>query len=80
MDKHEYIKFRETKAGGIKMDLAFLIIAYFLSIFHFAYGYKEAIRISEENGKVNGWSVIFSFPLGFIFAFFTNFFYHKIYL
>ncbi|ANB58225.1 putative membrane protein [Anoxybacillus sp. B7M1] len=61
------------------MDFAFFIITYVLSVFHFAYGYKEAIKISAETGKVNGWSVIFSFPLGLIFAFFTNFFYHKIY-
>lgn len=60
------------------MELELMLISYFLTLFHFAYGYKEALRISGETAKVNGWTVIFSFPLGFIFAFFTNYFYQQL--
>jgi len=55
-----------------------MILTYILSIIHFAYAYKEALRISDETGRVNGWSLIFSLPLGFIFAFFSDYFYHQL--
>ncbi|WP_243387640.1 hypothetical protein [Bacillus kexueae] len=57
------------------MYLFLTILTYALSVVHFAYGYKEALRISDEVGRVNGWSFIFSVPLGFIFAFFSDYFY-----
>ncbi|WP_243290508.1 hypothetical protein [Bacillus sp. FJAT-47783] len=57
------------------MVISLLILTYILSILHFAYGYREALRISEEDEKVNGWPLIFSVPLGFVFAFFSDYFY-----
>lgn len=57
------------------MILLLTIVTYVLSIAHFAYAYFEALRISEETGKVNGWPLIFSVPLGFVFAFFSDYFY-----
>jgi hypothetical protein len=55
-----------------------MLFAFFLSIFHFLYGYFEALRISGEDGPVRGWSVVFSFPLGFVFAYFAAVFNQQI--
>ncbi|MBD1381581.1 hypothetical protein [Metabacillus arenae] len=49
-------------------------LCYVLSLVHFLYGYKEAIRITNEEGLVSGWSMVFSFPLAIIFAYFANYF------
>ncbi|PLR65967.1 MULTISPECIES: hypothetical protein [Bacillaceae] len=62
------------------MNLSYLLmlVTLLLSLIHFIYGYIEAIRISNEDGPVNGWSVIFSFPLGFVFAYFATMFHQQI--
>ncbi|PGT80310.1 MULTISPECIES: hypothetical protein [Bacillaceae] len=52
-----------------------ILLTLFLSLFHFSYGYKEAIRISNEEGPVQGLSLIFSIPLGFTFAYLCSIFY-----
>ncbi|UOK57367.1 hypothetical protein MGI18_23075 [Bacillus sp. OVS6] len=62
------------------MNLSFslMMITFLLSIIHFLYGYFEAIRISNEEELVNGWSMIFSFPLGFVFAYFASVFHQQV--
>lgn len=52
------------------MNITFILmlLTLFLSLVHFSYGYKEAIRISNEEGPVHGLSLILSVPLGFAFA------------
>ncbi|MGG3891779.1 hypothetical protein [Metabacillus fastidiosus] len=55
-----------------------MLLTLSLSLFHFLYGYKEALRISEEKGLIKGWSVIISFPLAFIFAHFANLFHSQL--
>ncbi|MCM3160950.1 hypothetical protein KDJ21_010885 [Metabacillus litoralis] len=52
-----------------------ILLTLFLSLFHFSYGYKEAIRISNEEGPVQGLSLIVSIPLGFTFAYLCSIFY-----
>lgn len=62
------------------MNLSYflMLVTFFLSLIHFMYGYFEAIRICNEDGPVSGWSVIFSFPLGFVFAYFATMFHQQI--
>ncbi|MDQ0232107.1 hypothetical protein [Metabacillus malikii] len=62
----------------MNMTFALMLLTLFLSIFHFLYGYKEALRISNEDGRVNGVSVIFSIPLGFVFAILCTALYQQI--
>lgn len=58
--------------------LFFMVSTYFLSLANFLYGYKEAIRISNEHEHVNGWGLILSLPFALTFAYFANFFYHQL--
>ncbi|NPC93860.1 hypothetical protein HOO54_16960 [Bacillus sp. WMMC1349] len=51
-----------------------MLLCYLLSIFHFLIGYREALKISEADGMVNGTTMISSIPLGVIFAFFSHYF------
>lgn len=62
----------------MNISYSLMLLTFFLSLFHFLYGYKEALRISNEKGKVQGWPVIISIPLGFTFAYFANIFYVQI--
>lgn len=57
---------------------AIMLLTLFLSLFHFSYGYKEAIRISNEEGSVQGLALITSVPLGFTFAYLSSIFYQYI--
>lgn len=59
----------------MSISFAIILLTLFLSLFNFAYGYKEAIRISNEEGPVQGLSLIVSFPLGFVFAYLCSIFY-----
>lgn len=60
------------------VTFAVMLLTLFLSLFHFSYGYKEAIRISNEEGPVQGLTVIYCFPLGFIFAYLSSIFYQQV--
>ncbi|KEZ48253.1 hypothetical protein [Metabacillus indicus] len=62
----------------MNLTYSLMLFAFFLSIFHFLYGYFEALRISGEDGPVRGWSVVFSFPLAFVFAYFATVFNQQI--
>ncbi|MGD6796611.1 hypothetical protein [Metabacillus indicus] len=62
----------------MNLTYSLMLITFSLSICHFLYGYFEALRISGEDGPVRGWSVIFSFPLGFVFAYFAAVFNQQI--
>ncbi|MBO1515522.1 hypothetical protein [Metabacillus bambusae] len=62
----------------MNISFAVMLLTLFLSLFHFSYGYKEAIRISNEEGPVQGLTVIFSLPLGFTFAYLSSIFYHQV--
>ncbi|QGQ47650.1 hypothetical protein [Metabacillus sediminilitoris] len=60
------------------VTFAIMLLTLFLSLFHFSYGYKEAIRISNEEGPVDGFPIILSLPLGFTFAYLSSIFYQLI--
>ncbi|MBM7605608.1 hypothetical protein JOC75_003631 [Metabacillus crassostreae] len=62
----------------MSISYAIMLLSLSLSIFHFSYGYKEAIRISNEEGPVQGLSLILSIPLGFTFAHLSSIFYQQI--
>lgn len=62
----------------MSISYAIMLLTLSLSIFHFSYGYKEAIRISNEEGPVQGLSLILSIPLGFTFAHLSSIFYQQI--
>lgn len=62
----------------MSIPYAIMLLSLSLSIFHFSYGYKEAIRISNEEGPVHGLSLILSIPLGFTFAHLSSIFYQQI--
>ncbi|MDR0140125.1 hypothetical protein RFW18_20390 [Metabacillus idriensis] len=62
----------------MNLSYSFMLMTFLLSIIHFLYGYFEAIRISNEEDLVSGWSVIFSFPLAFVFAYFAAVFHQQI--
>jgi hypothetical protein len=62
----------------MNVSYVIMLLTLFLSLFHFSYGYKEAVRISNEEGLVQGFSVIFSIPLGFIFAYLASIFYQQV--
>jgi hypothetical protein len=62
----------------MNVSYAVMLLTLFLSIFHFSYGYKEAIRISNEEGPVQGLFVIVSIPLGFTFAYLSSIFYQQV--
>ncbi|WP_226671509.1 hypothetical protein [Metabacillus litoralis] len=62
----------------MNISYAIMLLTLILSIFHFSYGYKEAIRISNEEGPVHGMSLILSIPLGFTFAHLSTIFYQQI--
>ncbi|KKI92526.1 hypothetical protein WQ54_09215 [Bacillus sp. SA1-12] len=61
----------------MNISFALMLLTLFLSLFHFSYGYKEAIRISNEEGPVQGLAVIVSMPLGFTFAYLSSIFYQQ---
>jgi hypothetical protein len=60
------------------VSFVIMLLTLFLSLFHFSYGYKEAIRISNEEGPVDGLSIIVSLPLGFTFAHLSSIFYQLV--
>lgn len=62
----------------MSLAYAIMLLTFFLALFHFLYGYKEAIRISNEDGLVNGWSIIVCLPLGFVFSHLASIFYQQI--
>ncbi|TXC91371.1 hypothetical protein FS935_10810 [Metabacillus litoralis] len=62
----------------MSISYAIMLLSLSLSIFHFSYGYKEAIRISNEEGPVQGLPLILSIPLGFTFAHLSSIFYQQI--
>ena len=51
-----------------------MLVCYVLSIIHFLIGYREALKISEADGLVNGTVMISCIPLAVVFAFFSHFF------
>ncbi|WP_273122856.1 hypothetical protein ACNRWW_16750 [Metabacillus sp. HB246100] len=55
-----------------------MLLTLFLSIINFLYGYKEALRVSNAEGPVQGIPLIISLPLGFIFAYLSTVFYQLI--
>ncbi|MFY4775323.1 hypothetical protein [Metabacillus sp. RGM 3146] len=61
------------------LTVIMMLGSYILSLFHFLYSYKEAIRISQEEGKVNGWPLVFCLPLAVIFAYFAGVYYEKLF-
>ncbi|MGM7722844.1 hypothetical protein [uncultured Metabacillus sp.] len=62
----------------MNISFALMLLTFFLSLFHFSYGYKEAIRISNEEGPVQGLAVIVCMPLGFTFAYLSSIFYQQV--
>ncbi|AZB44119.1 hypothetical protein CEF21_18470 [Bacillus sp. FJAT-42376] len=56
----------------------FMLGSMLLSVFHFLYSYKEAIRVSNEEGPVFGWGLVFNVPLAFLFAILANLFYQQL--
>jgi hypothetical protein len=58
-------------------SFSLMVTSYLLALANFLYGYREAIKISNEEGLVNGWGLIFSLPLGFYFSYLATFF-HEI--
>jgi hypothetical protein len=57
---------------------ATMLLSFTMSVFLFLRGYWEAIKISDEQGNVNGGTMIFCFVMGLIFAMFANNFYSTI--
>ncbi|MTH54811.1 hypothetical protein GKZ89_15515 [Bacillus mangrovi] len=56
----------------------FMLGCMLLSVFHFMYSYKEALKISNEEGPVFGWGLIFHLPLAFMFAILANLFHQQL--
>ncbi|MBS2970200.1 hypothetical protein J9317_15745 [Metabacillus sp. KIGAM252] len=56
----------------------FMLGSMLLSIIHFLISYREAIRVSNEEGPVFGWGLVFNVPLAFLFAILANLFHHQL--
>ncbi|WP_338777925.1 hypothetical protein [Metabacillus sp. FJAT-52054] len=57
---------------------SFMLGCMLLSIIHFLISYREAIRVSNEEGLVFGWGLVFNVPLAFMFAILANLFYQQL--
>ncbi|MGD6819052.1 hypothetical protein [Metabacillus sp. 84] len=62
----------------MSLTFYFMLGSFILSIFHFLYSYKEAIRLGNEEGPVFGWALVFNVPLAFLFAILANLFHQQL--
>ncbi|MFZ3590589.1 hypothetical protein ACOI1C_15385 [Bacillus sp. DJP31] len=51
---------------------ATMMLSFIMSVFLFLLGYWEAMKISDEQGRVRGGTMIFCFVMGLIFAMFAH--------
>ncbi|MDQ0219572.1 hypothetical protein ELQ35_18755 [Peribacillus cavernae] len=60
------------------MDIALvgLLVSFFMALYLFSVAFIEAIKISNQEGKVKGTTLIMSVSMGFIFTHFSHTFYN----